>query len=203
MIEISAEAVERVQKLLESVPKGAERALSSAINRGLSRVKTGASKRVKEVYTVQGRAFNEATKIRVNKADTGNLVGFVSFSGYKIPLYKFQVTPKVPGTRQQVRAAVMKGGGTPYEEAFIGQMKNGHLGVFERTGEQGIESRLQKTKKRRETLHTEKIWELPGLAAAQMVGNENIIAGLEAEAQEIVNERLEHEIDRLLNGYGG
>lgn len=186
MIEISAEAVERVQKLLESVPKGAEKALSSAINRGLSRVKTGASKRVKEVYTVQGRAFNEATKIRVNKADTGNLVGFVSFSGYKIPLYKFQVTPKAPGTRQQVRAAIMKGGGTPFENAFIAQMKSGHVGVFER-----------KTQKRFP------VEEIMGLSAAQMIGNENIIAGLEAEAQEIVNERLEHEIDRLLNGYGG
>lgn len=26
---------------------------------------------------------------------------------------------------------------------------------------------------------------------------------LEEEAQQLVNERLEHEIDRLLNGYGG
>ena len=65
-------------------------------------------------------------------------------------------------------------------------MKSGHVGVFER-----------KTQKRFP------VEEIMGLSAAQMIGNENIIAGLEAEAQEIVNERLEHEIDRLLNGYGG
>ena len=53
MIEVSAEAIERVERILAGVPKGAERALSNAINRGLSRVKTGAKKRVKEVYTVQ------------------------------------------------------------------------------------------------------------------------------------------------------
>ncbi len=50
MIEVSAEAIERVERILAGVPKGAERALSNALNRGLSRVKTGATKRVKEVY---------------------------------------------------------------------------------------------------------------------------------------------------------
>ena len=49
MIEVSTEAIERVQQILSGVPKGAERALSNAINRGLSRVKTGATKRVKVV----------------------------------------------------------------------------------------------------------------------------------------------------------
>ena len=100
MIEITAEAVERVEAILAGVPNGAERALSNAINRGISRVKTGAIRRVKEIYTVQSGAFNEATRIRVNKASTGNLVGFVSFAGYKIPLYKFKVTPTAPGGKK-------------------------------------------------------------------------------------------------------
>lgn len=186
MIEITAEAVERVEAILAGVPKGAERALSNAINRGISRVKTGAVKRVKEIYTVQTGAFNEAKRIRVNKASTGNLVGFVSFAGYKIPLYKFKVTPTAPGVKKQVRAAVMKGGGTPFEDAFIAQMRSGNIGVFER-----------ETKKRFP------IEEKMGLSAAQMVGNEKIIETLEEEAQQLVNQRLEHEIDRLLSGYGG
>ena len=42
-----------------------------------------------------------------------------------------------------------------------------------------------------------------GLSAAQMVGNENILAGLEKEAQELVNERVIHEMNRILNGNGG
>lgn len=186
MIEITAEAVERVEAILAGVPKGAERALSNAINRGISRVKTGAIKRVKEIYTVQSSAFNEATRIRVNKASTGNLVGFVSFAGYKIPLYKFKVTPTAPGVRKQVRAAVMKGGGTPFEDAFIAQMRSGHIGVFERETEKRFP-----------------IEEKMGLSAAQMVGNEKVIETLEEEAQQLVNQRLEHEIDRLLSGYGG
>lgn len=203
MIEISAEAVERVESILAGVPKGADRALSNAINRGLSRVKTGAKKRVKEVYTVQSSAFNEATSTKVKKASTGSIAGYVHFSRYKIPLYKFQVTPKATGTGKQVKAAVMKGSGTVFEDAFIAQMKTGHLGVFERTGEQGIVSRLAKAKSKNGTEHTEKIEEKMGLSAAQMIGNIKVLDAIEKEAQEVINERLEHEVERILNGYGG
>lgn len=188
MIEITSDAIERAGTLLAGIPKGAERVFANAMNRGLSRVKTQATKRVKEVYAVQSKALQDATTIKVNKASTGNLAGYVSFSGVKIPLYKFKVTPTKPGTGKQVRAAVKKGGsGTPFEDAFIAEMKsNGHTGVFERV-----------TRKRFP------IEEKMGLSAAQMVGNENIIDGLEKEAQELVNERIIHEMNRILNGYGG
>ena len=182
MIEITSDAIERVGTLLADVPKGAERVFASAMNRGISRVKTQAIKQVKTVYAVNGAALTKATRINITKASTGNLAGFVSFSGVKIPLYKFKVTGK------QVRAAVKKGGsGTPFEDAFIAEMKsNGHTGVFERTGRKRFP-----------------IEEKMGLSAAQMVGNEDIIDGLEKEAQELVNERIIHEMNRILNGYGG
>lgn len=79
MIEITAEAVERVEAILAGVPNGAERALSNAINRGISRVKTGAIRRVKEIYTVQSGAFNEATKIRVKQSQHGKPCWFCFF----------------------------------------------------------------------------------------------------------------------------
>lgn len=188
MIEITSDAIERVGTLLADVPKGAERVFASAMNRGISRVKTQAIKQVKTVYAVNGAALTKATRINITKASTGNLAGFVSFSGVKIPLYKFKVTPTKPGTGKQVRAAVKKGGsGTPFEDAFIAEMKsNGHTGVFERTGRKRFP-----------------IEEKKGLSAAQMVGNEDIIDGLEKEAQELVNERIIHEMNRILNGYGG
>ena len=119
MIEITSETIERVQAVLAGVPKGAERALSNAMNRGLSRVKTTAMQNVKRVYAVQSSALSAATNTKMQKASTGNLAGFVSFSGCKIPLYKFKVTPKQPGTGKTVRAAVMKGGGTAFELSLI------------------------------------------------------------------------------------
>ena len=186
MIEITSEAIERTQTLLAGIPKGAERAFSSAINRGLSHTKTQAFKQVKKVYAVKQSALNEATTTKVQKASTGNLAGYVSFSGVKIPLYKFQVTPKEPRKGQKVRAAVMKGGGATFDSAFIAKMRSGHIGIFER-----ITSRRLP------------IEEKMGLSAAQMVKNEVIMDQLTKEAQEKVDERLKHEIDRILNGYGG
>ena len=42
-----------------------------------------------------------------------------------------------------------------------------------------------------------------GLSAAQMAGNEKVSTKVQEESQELVNARLEHEIERLLNNYGG
>lgn len=202
MIEISAETIERVETLLAGIPRGVERTFSNAMNRGLSKVKTGASKKVREVYTVQASAINEATNTKIQRTSMGSLAGYVSFSGYKIPLYKFKVTPKAPGIKKKVVAAVKKGGGTPFEHAFIAQMANGHIGVFERTGTYGENNaRVQKYGKKNK--HTEDIEEKMGLAMGQMLGNPKVIEELEKEAQKTVNERAIHEIDRLLNGYGG
>ena len=123
MIEITSDAIERVGTLLADVPKGAERVFASAMNRGISRVKTQAIKQVKTVYAVNGAALTKATRINITKASTGNLAGFVSFSGVKIPLYKFKVTPTKPGTGKQVRAAVKKGGsGTPFEDRDVARI---------------------------------------------------------------------------------
>lgn len=204
MIEITEETINRVEKILAGVPKGAERALANAMNRGLSKVKTGAVKRVKEVYTVQNAAISENTRTRVKQASTGSLAGYVHFSGYKIPLYKFHVTPKSPGTGRTVYANVKRGEGGTLEEAFIGQMGNGHVGVFERTGIQGIQSRLDKLGEgKKGNKHTEKLEEKMGLSMIQMVGNDKVVEQLEMEAQKTVEQRIEHEIMRILNGYGG
>ncbi len=185
MIEITSEAIERAETLLAGIPKGAERAFSNAINRAVTYSKTKAFKEVRKVYTIKQSDLNSKTSTKVQKASTGNLAGYVSFSGTKLPLYKFQVTPKEPRKGEKVKAAVMKGGGATFGSAFIADLGKG-MGVFER-----ITSRRYPTE------------ELMGLSAGQMVQNEVIIGQLSEEAQEKVNERVMHEIDRILNGYGG
>ena len=85
-----------------------------------------------------------------------------------------------------MRASVKKGGsGTPFEDAFIADMKNG-AGVYERLTSRRLP-----------------VEQLMGLSAAQMVGSPEIIDGLEEEVQELVDERIIHEMNRILNGYGG
>lgn len=187
MIEITSETMDRVERLLADVPKGAEKVYSRAINRGLSKIKTESRKQVRTIYSVNNKALNSATKTTVGKASTGNPAGFISFSGVKIPLYKFSVTPKKPGTGKQVRASLKRGGsGTLFEDAFIAEMRNGHTGVFERTGRKRFP-----------------VEEKMGLSAAQMIGNADIMDKLEKDVQELINERALHEMNAILNGYGG
>ena len=73
-----------------------------------------------------------------------------------------------------------------FEDAFIAQMNSGHIGIFEREGS----ARLP-------------ISQFMGLSGAQMVGNDEIVEKVTQSAQEKVSERVKHEIDRILNGYGG
>jgi len=42
-----------------------------------------------------------------------------------------------------------------------------------------------------------------GPSTAQMAGNSIVLADVEEKAQEVINKRVEHEITRILNGYGG
>lgn len=186
MIEITSDTIERVETLLAGVPKGAERAFSNAINRGLSHTKTQAFKQVKAVYAVKQSALNGATVTRLQKANTGTLEGYISFSGVKLPLYQFNVSPKARKKSQHVKAGLLKGSWTVFEDAFIAQMNSGHIGIFEREGS----ARLP-------------ISQFMGLSGAQMVGNDEIVEKVTQSAQEKINERVKHEIDRILNGYGG
>lgn len=185
MIEITSETIERAQTLLAGIPKGAERAFSNAINRAVSHAKTQAFKEVKQVYTVKQSDLTSKTQTKVQKASTGSPVGFVSFAGVKLPLYKFNTTPKSPIKGRNVWAEVMKGSGTTFDRAFIADMGKG-MGVFER-----ITSKRYPTE------------QLMGLSTAQMVQNEGIIDQMTQDAQQKFDERLNHEIERILNGYGG
>lgn len=186
MIEITAETMERAQKVLAGIPKGAERAFSNAINRALAHTKSQAFKEVRQVYAVQQKDLDSATATRVQKASTGNTVGYVLFSGVKIPLYKFNVSPSEPKKSKNIKAGLRKGSWTAFDHAFIAQMDSGHIGIFEREGK----NRLP-------------INQIMGLSGAQMMQNGEVEDHLSQEAQEKFEQRVEHEINRILNGYGG
>ena len=188
MIQITAEQIERVNLILSSVPKGAEKAISNVIRRANSTVRTEALKGITSVYAISRQNVRAESTIKVRTQQTdGGVVGTVSFAGYKIPLYRFHVSPTLPVQRATVSAAVLnESGRTPFAHAFIAKMKSGHTGMFERDGT----SRLP-------------ITEFMGPSAAQMAGNSVVVEQVEEKAQEVVNKRLEHEITRILNGYGG
>lgn len=188
MIEITNEQIERVNLILSGVPNGVEKALKSVIQRANNTVRAEAIKGISEVYAITRQNIRAETTINVRtKQSDGGIIGTVSFAGYKIPLYRFNVSPTLPVQHAIVSAAVMKDNGrTPFEQAFIAKMKSGHTGMFERDGT----ARLP-------------ITEFMGPSTAQMAANSVVLEQVEEKAQTVVNNRIEHEITRILNGYGG
>ena len=71
---------------------------------------------------------------------------------------------------------------------FVAQMSNGHTGIFERTGGATDSD-------------GDEIRELMGSSVPQMLGNEEVEQRLGEESMEKFEERLDHEIIRLLNGW--
>ena len=129
MIEITSDAIERVGTLLADVPKGAERVFASAMNRGISRVKTQAIKQVKTVYAVNGAALTKATRINITKASTGNLAGFVSFSGVENTAVQIQSNADEARNRKAGAGGGQKRWqrGHRLKDAFVGRNEsNGH-----------------------------------------------------------------------------
>lgn len=188
MIQITNEQIERVNLILSGVPKGAEKAITSVIRRANSTVRTEVVRGISSVYAISRQNVRAETTIHVRTRKTdGGVIGTVSFAGYKIPLYRFNVSPTIPVQRATVSAAVLKDNGqTPFVHAFIAKMRSGHTGMFERDGTKRLP-----------------ITEFMGPSTAQMAGNSVILEQVEEKAQTVVNKRIEHEITRILNGYGG
>lgn len=193
MIEITNEQIERVNLLLSGVPNGAEKAMKSVIQRANSTIRTETLKGITSVYAISKQNVRAETTI-VTKIEqkNGGIVGTVSFAGYQIPLYRFDVSPKLPGQHTIVKARVMKGNAkTPFMHAFIAKTQIGHIG----TDHTGVFERKRKTRL--------PIGEITGLSTAQMAKNTIVLEQIEEKTQGVINKRIEHEISRILNGYGG
>ena len=82
--------------------------MESVIRRANNTVRSEALKGITSVYAItrQNVRADTTIKVRTQKVD-GGVVGMVSFAGYKIPLYRFNVSPTLPVQRATVSAAVL------------------------------------------------------------------------------------------------
>lgn len=184
MITITQDTIDRISNLLVEVPNGTERAMASAANRAIAKAKTESFKGVTKEYKIKRNVIAEYTKDSIKNATTSDLCATLIFAGQQIPLYKYSLTkPKYPGGGK-----VFAGQKTAraFEEAFIAQMSSGHIGIFQRTGKarKPIEQKM-------------------GSSMRSMVSNAVVMDQVYKEAQETFDNRLEHEVERLLAGYGG
>ncbi len=202
------QTLERAEKLLAGIPGGAEKAVRNAMRRAVSSLRSKSSKAVQERYDISASNLRLNDNVKARYSYQNGIMATVVFAGRKIPLYRYggagprgdlrdasryvraiingqwrTVHPGVPARGHIFKAT------SPYtfRNAFAAGMKSGHLGIFERTGgATGSDS--------------DEIKELMGLSVPQMIGNEQVSERLAEEVRQKFEERLDHEIERVLFG---
>lgn len=204
MIEVSEETIDRIHTILAGVENADKKVLKPALTRGLMAGKTAAGKAVRQTYHISAGDFNSRGYMKYNSVSQGSdgIVGSIEYSGGVIPLIKFKVSPNMPKKKATPSAAVLKASSLTkfarQNNVFVQQMKSGHIGIFERKEGEYSASRGSGQNK-----HTEKLKELLSPAVPQMVGNDTVMQTVEDRVNEVINQRIDHEIDRLLSKNGG
>ena len=212
----------RAEKLLAGIADGLEKAVKSAASRTETHLKSSSTKAVAERYAVTAATIRAEENVEVSYSFAQGAQVNIIFSGYKIPLYRFAgASPKNPARDMSRRVGIMFGSSldtktgddvfkwrlvhpslpasghalkstAPYrfQDAFTAHFKSGHTGIFERTNEMSKHDR-------------EQIQELYGPSVPQMLGNDEVAKKVADDTMEYFDKRMEHEIDRILSGYGG
>lgn len=183
MITISEIQQETAQKALYHIKNGANKAISRALNRAADSGKAEAVKRITANYTVKSGSVRN--KIEIKKSSEATLRAAVLSKGRPIPLSNFKTNPSNPPKKRPkvLRAGVLKGGLKPIKGAFLARSKSGKALVFQRIG------------KARYPLKA-----LYGPSLPSMLGTEKVSQFVEDRAKEVFDNRLGHEINRLLGG---
>ena len=182
-MQLRAENIERFEALLRNAPAKANASAASAIKRAADSARTQAGRSARLTYEIK---HGDVIKtIKMTRPRPSNLTAEIKSTGPVVKLLSFKVNPRTPRRRMKkaIRVSVKKGSNRTFDHGFVAKMGSGHANVFTRT-----------TKKR-----------LPikgryGPSVPQMLGNESVIRQIEDRATEVLDNRLEHEFNRLLRG---
>ena len=213
---IQVDNIEEVKQRLGNLSHKAPSVLANAINRTTTNIKKTMAQQTAKRYNI---ANGEVKKtISISKATRARLEGATISKASPIALAKFKVSPNRPvsypngkPSPKVYKASVEKGpaskplDGNP--KAFIAVMKNGHQGVFTRTGKWSSES-SSAYKSTREynrgrgekahSSHNEVIRQLFGPSVPQMIKNDESMKNIQEEAQSTLRKRIDAEIENIL-----
>lgn len=178
-------SLDRVSKLLVGIPDGVYRAVGSALKRSARHGLTVGMKIVSEEYAISQGELKDRTKNinTVEKNSGGSYQITFGYRGNVIPLIKFDTKF---GSDGRVHTRVLRASAKEVlDSAFVARV-GGHTGVFEREGPQRFPIR-----------------ELFGPSAVQaFYAHEETTDKMDEEILKIYETRIEHEIMRVLNGWG-
>ncbi len=185
-VDIAEESLERVQKMLAGIRGGWQKAVGSALARAAASGKTATKKAVTAEYTIsQGTYLAETRNINhFQRSSDGDVSVVFGYRGNVISLMKFKT--KVSKSGAVTTQVKRSNGATVLEHAFRATM-GGHTGIYERVGPDRFP-----------------VKELFGPATPQMMYSDEAITDAAEETMAKTYEvRIEHEILRLMNGWGG
>ena len=185
MITLDSKQLEHAKDVLNHIPGAVPKAVARAINRARQSARSAALKKIGSEYTIKQK--RAADSFEIGKATPNNLSAFIRSKGGVIALSYFKTRPgKVPSGRPKnpVFVQVKKAGGGTIKSAFLARMKSGHVGVFHRAnGNSSLP-----------------IQQNYGPSVPQMLESKSVTAFICDRAQEVLSDRLEHEIDVILRG---
>ena len=184
LVTVTDSNIEKAQRMLFGLKGAAPRALSASINRGIQNARANVVREIRKEYTAGAGDIRRT--IKLSRSTPKRLEAVITSSGSTLPLSSFSVRPMTVSGRRRtpVRVSVKRGGGQALQRAFI-LRPGGRPNVFERVSS----SRLP-------------IRRLFGPSVPQMLGNESVVKRVGDLAQQTMETRLDHEINRILNGIG-
>lgn len=184
-IEPAAGQLERINKLLAGIPGGAFKAVYAALKRAGDTAKTKAGQFAAAQYTINKGTFMSNVKQKSSVSGDGGGVATlsISYAGSVLPLLTFQTRASRTGL---VQTQVMRAGvPATLQHAFIAPVF-GQTAVFERVGP----SRFP-------------VQQLFGPSTGHMMQNEQVAEQMQDTITETFEKRVEHELLRVMNGWGG
>ncbi len=185
IVDVAEDSLDRAAALLAGISGGVYKAVGNALTRAASSGKTAAKRAVTHEYFISQSQFLASTKnINHFKRSSGGDISIVfGFRGNVVPLARFNT--RVRGDGRVVTRVKRSESAAVLDRAFFAQM-GGHIGVYERVGV----SRFP-------------VEELYGPATPQMMySNEDVMDEVEEKMAETYEKRIDHEILRVLNGWG-
>ena len=186
MIDLTDEQLKKANDYLGHIPGALPKAVSSAVNRAAEGARTDAVSKAREEYVIQAGRIRETIEIR--KANASNLSASVISRGRPRALSYFKIRPGRVTKRKPpegVHVQVKRSGGGPISKAFVAKMASGHIGVFNREGKAKFP-----------------IVQRYGPSVPQMIGGTSVQKHVELGAMRRLDDRLDHEINRILRGIG-
>lgn len=107
-IEIDEQALRGIQRQLAGIEHQAPKAISRALNRSLTAMKTSVSKEVRTDYNIAAKTIKDS--LITSKATTSKLKASVRSRSKALGLEKFKVSPKTvqPKRKKQIKISVKK-----------------------------------------------------------------------------------------------